>query len=268
MKHFFGSVLLGLAVFALAACSSPRATDWGMTFTLPAGTTITSSWSGTFTVAAGKWTVKPFSYNKTIAAAAGNASVKLTWAPSDQATSYNLYCSKTSGVTKANGTNIAGIAGSYTHAGLTNGTTYYYVVTAVNSVGESAASAQVSAKPVAGGVNPYTLYGYTTMGTGTAKSETSWDNYQYNTNYQILNNTWGVGINGEGKCSIFTETVNGPAAFGWAYNVTGGWNVVVYPSVGHGWSPNSYYVPAVEFGNEIIVGSGMTEFTKWSVNIK
>jgi fibronectin type 3 domain-containing protein len=36
---------------------------------------------------------------------------------------------------------------SYTDTGLANGTTYYYVVSAVNSLGESAASSKVSATP-------------------------------------------------------------------------------------------------------------------------
>ena len=36
---------------------------------------------------------------------------------------------------------------SYTDSGLTNGTTYYYVISAVNSAGESPDSSQVSATP-------------------------------------------------------------------------------------------------------------------------
>ena len=32
-------------------------------------------------------------------------------------------------------------------------------------------------------------------------------------------------------------------------------------------SPNSYYVASVEFGNEIINGSGMTEISNWEINI-
>jgi hypothetical protein len=50
-------------------------------------------------------------------------------------------------VTPANGTKIAGATNPYTHTGLTNGITYFCVITAVNSVGESAASSQVSYQP-------------------------------------------------------------------------------------------------------------------------
>jgi len=73
--------------------------------------------------------------------------VSISWSSVSGATSYNIYWSTTSGVTKTTGTKITGGTSPYAHTGLTNGTTYYYVVTAVNSYGESSESSQVSATP-------------------------------------------------------------------------------------------------------------------------
>jgi len=81
-------------------------------------------------------------------ATAGNALVSLTWtAPAGAASGYNIYRSTTSGTgyTKVNTSAVT--AASYTDTGVTNGTTYYYVVTAINSTGESAYSTQASATP-------------------------------------------------------------------------------------------------------------------------
>ena len=81
-------------------------------------------------------------------AAVGNAQVALNWTASTGATSYHVKRSTTSGgpfsTTLASPTTT-----SYTDAAVTNGTTYYYVVSAVNATGESANSAQVSATPAA-----------------------------------------------------------------------------------------------------------------------
>jgi len=77
----------------------------------------------------------------------GNGQVTISWSSVTGATSYNLYWSLTSGVNKTNGTKIPNVTSPYVHSGLTNGTTYYYVVTAVNSYGESGESAQQSAIP-------------------------------------------------------------------------------------------------------------------------
>jgi fibronectin type 3 domain-containing protein len=80
-------------------------------------------------------------------ATAGNAQVSLTWSASTGATSYDVKGSTTSGGPYAQiGTSSTN---SYTDFGLTNGTTYYYVVSAVNSVGQSANSAQATATPAA-----------------------------------------------------------------------------------------------------------------------
>ena len=79
-------------------------------------------------------------------ATAGNAQITLTWNASTGATSYNVKRSTTNGGPY---TTLASPATpSYTNTGLTNGTPYYYVVTAVNSAGESNPSSQATATPV------------------------------------------------------------------------------------------------------------------------
>ena len=83
-----------------------------------------------------------------LTANAGNAQVALSWAGSSGATSYNLKSSTTTGGPY----NIIapGLAGtSYTDSGVVNGTTYYYVISALNSAGESGNSNQATATPQA-----------------------------------------------------------------------------------------------------------------------
>jgi len=85
-----------------------------------------------------------------LTATAGNASVALSWsAPGGAVTGYNIYRSTTSGTGYTKVNTSAVMAASYTDTGVTNGTTYYYVVTAVNSAGESAYSASAIATPSA-----------------------------------------------------------------------------------------------------------------------
>ena len=83
-----------------------------------------------------------------LVATAGNAQVALSWGAASGATSYNVKRSTTNGGPYSNvATNVT--ATSYTNTGLTNGTTYYYVVTAVNANGESPVSTQAPGTPSA-----------------------------------------------------------------------------------------------------------------------
>ena len=84
-----------------------------------------------------------------VTATPGDGQVIVSWTAAAGATSYNIYWSTTSGVTKTNGTKITGVSSPYTHTSRTNGTIYYYIVTALNSWGESGESSQVSATPIA-----------------------------------------------------------------------------------------------------------------------
>ncbi len=92
----------------------------------------------------------------TLSASAGNAVVHLTWtAPSDGGspiTNYKVYRSTVSG-----GETILTTLGnvtSYDDTAVTNGTTYFYKVSAVNAVGEGAQSNEASATPSAGATVP------------------------------------------------------------------------------------------------------------------
>ncbi len=80
-------------------------------------------------------------------ATAGNAQVSLSWAASSGAASYSVKRSTTSGGPYSPvGTPSAA---NWIDTGLTNGTKYFYVVSAVNSAGASADSGQVNATPIA-----------------------------------------------------------------------------------------------------------------------
>lgn len=58
---------------------------------------------------------------------------------------------------------------------------------------------------------------------------------------KVVNNTWGIPDNGTGSVAVFDETVHGAYTFGWAWNLTpkASNQVIAYPEIGWGWSPNA-----------------------------
>jgi hypothetical protein len=81
-----------------------------------------------------------------VVATPGDAQAALTWVASSGASGYNVKRStSSSGSYTVIATNIAGTA--YTDTGLVNGTTYYYVVSALNAASESANSPPAYAVP-------------------------------------------------------------------------------------------------------------------------
>lgn len=89
----------------------------------------------------------PPSAPSAVNASAGDGVVDISWNSVTGATGYNIYWSTSSGVTKQTGTRIAGASNPHSLGGLTNGTSYYFIVSAGNAYGESTASAEVSAIP-------------------------------------------------------------------------------------------------------------------------
>lgn len=100
-------------------------------------------------------TISPPSAPNGTSVVAGNGWVTITWDAVRKATSYNIYMASGPGVTKSNyssltdGMQQGNISSPYTHKGLMNNKTYYFVVTAINTDGESVESPQVSATPSA-----------------------------------------------------------------------------------------------------------------------
>jgi hypothetical protein len=88
-----------------------------------------------------------------VSATVGNAQVPLSWtAPSSDGgsaiTGYDVYQGTSPGGEGATPINSAPITGTtYTATGLSNGTTYYFTVKAINAIGHSTASNEASATP-------------------------------------------------------------------------------------------------------------------------
>ena len=153
-----------------------------------------------------------------ITATPGNAQAALSWTASTGATSYNLYYSLSAGVTTATGTKVGNLTGTtYTQTGLTNGSTYFYIVTAVGLGGESLPSVQTSAKPTA----PVAAApGALTASPGNAQASLAWTASSGAVNYNIYYGT-------SSALSIATGTKVGSLS-GPPYTITGLTNGTLY----------------------------------------
>jgi choice-of-anchor B domain-containing protein len=126
---------------------------WDVYVFLPSGNVLVSDMkSGTFI-----FRVDPVASpgaSSGLSATPGNAQAGLTWAAASHATGYSVHRGTASGGPYT--TIMSNIAGtSFTDTGLTNGTAYFYVVTATNAEGAGASSNEASATP-AGASTPTT----------------------------------------------------------------------------------------------------------------
>jgi fibronectin type 3 domain-containing protein len=126
-----------------------------------------------------------------VTAVGGAGQVTISWPAVSSATSYNVYFATATGVTKTNGTSVASVTSPYVHTGLTVGTVYFYIVTAVNSAGESAASQEASAATASTGPvlsAPATPTALTVVG-GTGQVTISWPAVATATSYNVYYST-------------------------------------------------------------------------------
>ena len=157
-----------------------------------------------------------------LSAAAGNAQVALTWTASSGATSYDIYRGTTSGGETLVDSGITGT--SFTDTGLTNGTTYYYEVTAVNS-SESSKSSEVSATPInqppaittPASASPATVTGKTTN-LSVQASDPDGDALTYT--WAVTSGPSGVSFNANGTGSANNATATFTQAGSYTFQVT------------------------------------------------
>jgi hypothetical protein len=125
-----------------------------------------------------------------LTATATNLGVNLAWGPSANATSYNLKRSTTNGGSYPMLVNLTGT--NYSDTLVTNTVTYYYVVSATNSAGESSNSTQASAAPL-----PSIAPVHITLVTGGGQMQLSWpqDHIGWHLEVQTNTNASGIGTN-------------------------------------------------------------------------
>ena len=125
-----------------------------------------------------------------LTATGGNQHVSLAWTASTGATSYN---GKRAATTGGPYTTVASPAGtSYTDTTVTNGTPYYYVVTAVNAAGQSGNSNQATATPAAAPAAPAAPLNLTATG-GNQQVSLAWTASTGATSYNVKRATTNGG---------------------------------------------------------------------------
>ncbi len=206
-----------------------------------------------------------------VIAAAGNAQASLNWLPSAGATGYNVKRSTTSGGPYSIvATNLPN--DGYTDSGLASGTIYYYVISALNAVGESGNSSQV-----------YALPGTLSRATWVASSSTTGSDQPDNALDGDLSTRWSTGTsqaNGQwfqvdmGATNVFNKLVlnsaNSPNDYPRGYQVFVSddgvnWTGPIATGTGSvGTTPISFATQAARYIRIIQTGSASGTF--WSIH--
>ncbi|TBL77683.1 hypothetical protein EYB31_16180 [Paenibacillus thalictri] len=148
-----------------------------------------------------------------LTASGGNANVQLNWSVVSDATSYNIKRSATqNGPYTTIASNIESV--NFIDTSVTNGNTYYYIVTAVNSNGEGGSSNEASATPKVGVTIPAAPLNLAASG-GDTKVTLTWDAVVGATGYKVKRSTTPGGpyttitSNVYGASFVDTSVVNG-----------------------------------------------------------
>ncbi len=142
---------------------------------------------------------------RNLVATPGNGTMTLTWSPPSSdggspITGYTLYRGTNSG-NRSFPVSLGNVT-TYTDTGLTNGQRYYYVVTAVNAIGEGPPSSEVSAKPATVPGSPGNLQAIPGNGNVTIQWSGAPNNGAPVTNYRVYRGTTS------GQTSLFKELGN------------------------------------------------------------
>lgn len=117
--------------------------------------------------------------------------ITLSWNPVASADSYNIYWSTHPGVSRETGTRVSVATNNFQHIGLFISQTYFYVVAAVSSAGESVPSEQAATVVATDGANLYAIYCQGCHGPVTATSIT--EGTDVNIRQAIAANKGGMG---------------------------------------------------------------------------
>src|SRR5207302_591192 len=166
-------------------------------------------------------------------AKAGDTEVALSWMDVPGAASYNLYYHTEASVTPQTGTCVEGVASPYTHGGLANGTTYYFMLAAVSAEGtQSPPSPVVEATPtmidLAAPQNPYMIVSHGAFMTNLRDvvltiSAPATNSILLNTSGYVCVNVWGKAGSG---AHLLHGGESGTPSFGLACDKTGNVYVV------------------------------------------
>src|SRR5581483_11768727 len=178
-----------------------------------------------------------------LTATAGDSSVSLAWSASAGAMSYQVF--RDGAVVGSTATN------SYSDSGLTNGTTYAYTVSAVNSAGASPESAAVSATPTGAPKAPAAPTGLVATAAN-ATITLTWDMVTGATGYHVYRNGTAVG---SPATNSFTDTglTNGTA---YQYAVTASNSAGSSPQSASITATPNPQVPATPAAPSATVGNG------------